>query len=458
MSDTPVRLIWYRNDLRTYDHPALLSGTPETLLPIYILPRRLAGVSSFGFPRLGGYRARFLIESLETLQANLAVLGSDLLLAFGEPEVILCELCERIGATEIWLQKEVGTEEEEEEHRLRRALQRLASPPELTVWEGQTMYQPDPDLFGGSWEGMPDLYSSVRKRLEKEGSVPAPLPAPQRLAGLPEAAAKARSAGPEGRYFDNPRALLAAAGVGERSPDRRTAYPFSGGEDAAKARVREYFWETDRLARYKNTRNGLLGEGYSSKLSAWLANGSLSARWVYEEVKRYEAERKKNVSTYWLVLELTWRDYFNLLLRKYDAELFKLQGPAGRYFEWSVEAERFLRWREGETGVPFIDANMRELAMTGYMSNRGRQNVASYLARDLGLDWRMGAEWFEFLLIDYDPASNWGNWTYNCGVGTDTRLDRYFSPQRQAEKYDRKGEYQRYWLEDSASSLRFDTP
>jgi deoxyribodipyrimidine photo-lyase len=158
---------------------------------------------------------------------------------------------------------------------------------------------------------------------------------------------------------------------------------FSGGERAALSRLRHYFWESEALSRYKQTRNGLLGPDYSSKLSPWLANGSVSPRTVYREVRRYERERAKNDSTYWFIFELTWRT--------------------------------------GDTGRGFIDANMREIAAKGFMSNRGRQNVASFLARDLEVNWVMGAEYFESMLIDYDPASNYGNWTYTVGVGTDPR-------------------------------------
>jgi deoxyribodipyrimidine photo-lyase len=137
------------------------------------------------------------------------------------------------------------------------------------------------------------------------------------------------------------------------------------------------------LKRYKHTRNGLLGADYSSKLSPWLANGSLSPRTVYREIRRYERERVKNNSTYWLVFELIWRDYFSFLARKYPRRIFSRSGPRRRRIRWSDDREAFRSWRNGETGQHFIDANMREIAATGFMSNRGRQNVASFLARNL---------------------------------------------------------------------------
>ncbi|MGB1216647.1 MAG: FAD-binding domain-containing protein, partial [Saprospiraceae bacterium] len=110
----------------------------------------------------------------------------------------------------------------------------------------------------------------------------------------------------------------------------------------------------------------------------------------------------------------------------------------------------FHLWSEGRTGIPFIDANMRELNQTGFMSNRGRQNVASFLVKDLKVNWQIGAEYFESLLLDYDPCSNWGNWNYVAGVGSDPRENRYFNILSQAKRYDPDGEYVRTWLPELA--------
>src|SRR5690606_25977707 len=113
--------------------------------------------------------------------------------------------------------------------------------------------------------------------------------------------------------------------------------------------------------------------------------------------------------------------------------------------------ELFSRWADGKTGIPFIDANMKELALTGFMSNRGRQNVASFLVNDLKLNWQLGAEWFEAHLIDYDPSSNWGNWNYIAGVGNDPRQDRVFNIINQAKRYDPEGTYVKTWLPELES-------
>ncbi|KAJ0090680.1 hypothetical protein Patl1_12726 [Pistacia atlantica] len=213
---------------------------------------------------------------------------------------------------------------------------------------------------------------------------------------------------------------------------------FMGGESAAVGR--------DLLRVYKETRNGMLGPDYSTKFSPWLASGSLSPRYIYEEVKRYERERHANDSTYWVLFELIWRDYFRFISVKYGNSIFHLGGPRKLEYKWSQDQKLFESWRDGCTGYPLIDANMKELSATGFMSNRGRQIVCSFLVRDMGIDWRMGAEWFETLLLDYDPCSNYGNWTYGAGVGNDPREDRYFSIPKQAQTYDPEGEYAAYWL------------
>jgi deoxyribodipyrimidine photo-lyase len=166
----------------------------------------------------------------------------------------------------------------------------------------------------------------------------------------------------------------------------------------------------------------MIGEDYSTKLSPALAHGCISPRQIYHEIQRYEKERTANKSTYWVVFELIWRDYFKFFALKHGDRIFHEHGISGRgNARWRVDQELLTRWKQGRTGWPLVDANMRELAATGWMSNRGRQNVASFLALDLGLDWRLGADWFESLLSDYDPCSNWGNWYVGANKKTTGR-------------------------------------
>ena len=158
-----------------------------------------------------------------------------------------------------------------------------------------------------------------------------------------------------------------------------------------------------------------------------------------------EDRRFDNKSTYWMIFELIWSDFFTFIGWKHGDRLFHQSGPMQKDIDWVGDDEVFRRWATGTTGIPFVDANMRELNRTGYMSNRGRQNVASFLADALQVDWRMGAAYFESKLLDYDVASNWGNWVYQAGVGNDSR-DGYFYVPGQAERYDPKGKYVKHWL------------
>jgi deoxyribodipyrimidine photo-lyase len=189
----------------------------------------------------------------------------------------------------------------------------------------------------------------------------------------------------------------------------------------------------------------MLGADYSTKFGPWLAAGCLSPRTIYHEVRRYEQHRTANKSTYWVIWELTCRDWFRFYAAKQGSRLFYPGGPAGLTgLRWSSDPELWARWSTGTTGMPLVDANMRELAQTGWMSNRGRQNVASYLALDLGVDWRRGADLFEHLLLDYDVASNWGNWAAAAGL-TGGRVN-HFNITKQSKDYDPDGDYIRHWL------------
>ncbi|NQZ00270.1 MAG: DASH family cryptochrome [Bdellovibrionales bacterium] len=220
------------------------------------------------------------------------------------------------------------------------------------------------------------------------------------------------------------------------------------GELAGFQRLDHYLWGSQAALTYKQTRNGMIEFDDSTKLSPFLALGSLSPRLVYHRLKKFEAEVTENESTYWIYFELLWRDFFKFYALKHGPALFSLRGPKDRELDWTQDLERnrhWHKWSKGKTGQDFVDANMRELYQTGWMSNRGRQNVASYWAKHIYCDWRLGARWFEKQLIDYDTESNWGNWAYNSGVGPDPR-DRKFDLDRQAEMYDADRSYRDLFL------------
>jgi deoxyribodipyrimidine photo-lyase len=192
----------------------------------------------------------------------------------------------------------------------------------------------------------------------------------------------------------------------------------------------------------------MTGADFSSRLSPWLSTGCLSPREIYEEIKRYESKHGANDSTYWLIFELLWRDFFHFLAQVHGPKIFQSRGihpEREKGIEPDDAEDRFHNWKNGRTDNPFVNANMNELRITGWMSNRGRQNVASYLINNLELDWRKGAQWFEEQLIDYDPCSNYGNWLYLSGYGNDPRPGRYFNVNKQAATYDPQGKYTTTW-------------
>ena len=438
-------IVWFRSDLRTDDNESLLDAARDAdgeVVPVYVFDDRTykADTHQFGFPKTGPHRARFAVETVADLRARLRDLGSDLVVRAGRSEEVLADLADEVGAGWVYCNRERTSEEVLVQDALEQRLWDRGQ--ELRYARGKMLYYTADLPFPVSHT--PDVFTQFRKEVERLVRVREPLDPPAGLSPLP--------AGVEPGDIPTVSELTGAEAP---EPDPRAVLPFRGGETAALARLRYYLWEGDLAKTYKETRNGLLGGDYSTKFSAWLAIGALSPKRVYHELRRYEAERGANPSTYWIFVELLWRDFFRLITKKHGSAIFRRGGPKDAPTpDWSTDRRTFARWAEGRTGVPFVDANMRELNATGFMSNRGRQNVASFLVRDMKLDWRMGAEYLESLLVDYDVASNWCNWNYVAGVGSDPREDRYFNVLSQAERYDPDGEYVRTWLPELAELPR----
>jgi len=430
-------LVWIRNDLRVRDHAPLRYAADhyDQVIPVYCFDPRHFGTTMFDLPKMSSIRARFLRESVQDLRDSFQDLGADLVVRRGRPEDILPELVRKTGANEVLQFQEIGGEEEDVETAVEDALRETDATPGF-FW-GKTLYHIDDVPFDGP-DDIPKVYTNFRKAVEKKSTVRPTLDAPDSLLPLPEGLNPGSVPTLDELGFDD-----------DGTVDERGVLPFRGGESRGHDRIDEYIWRGDFLKKYKATRNGLLGANYSAKFSAWLAHGCITPRQIHEAVERYEAQRVDNKSTYWMKFELIWRDFFSYVTWKAGERLFRPGGINGNDIDWRYYDESFERWAAGTTGIPFVDANMRELNRTGYMSNRGRQNVASMLSQSLKLDWRMGAAYFESRLVDYDVASNWGNWAYNSRVGNDPRA-RYFNIVKQAKRYDQDGEYVRYWLPELA--------
>lgn len=430
-------LLWYRRDLRLHDHQPLQAALAQraVIIPVYCFDPREFTTMTLGFPKTGALRGQFVREAVLDLRDQLRQQGSDLIIRLGKPEVIIPQLCRQWHIDQVYWHREVTAEEIRVEQRLLSQLKQQAIAVR-TFW-GSTLHAPEDLPF--SLDQLPELFTQFRKTVEKYAAIAAPLPTPSQLPPLPEGLERGNV--PE----------LMQLGLETPQADPRGVMTFIGGETAGLQRLKDYFWTGDRLKVYKETRNGMLGADYSSKFSPWLAQGCLSPRYIAAQVAAYEEQRLANDSTYWLIFELLWRDYFRWICAKHGNQIFQPAGLQGVDIPWKQDEILFERWRTGTTGIPFVDANMRELLYTGFMSNRGRQNVASFLTKNLGIDWRWGAMWFESQLIDYDVCSNWGNWNYTAGVGNDARGFRYFNIPKQAKDYDPQGDYVRHWLPELAA-------
>ncbi|KAH9824433.1 DNA photolyase, FAD-binding/Cryptochrome [Melampsora americana] len=525
-----VTIALFRNDLRVHDNPIIFHAHASTqkevdnariqrpsdyFLPIYVFDERMVELSGMpgyqregseartgvcGFWRTGCHRLKFLCESVSELQKQLKQRGSDLVIRFGSVEKVTLSIIQALQDTDvkvdqIFINKEYASEEVETEVKIDEALKSLKVSVPLVFFHTRSLVHPEDLPFSPS--KTPDVYTPFRKHIESlpEHKLCRPLLLPpDRLIGMPPLKEIAPQCGDSGSAYDNMKMdnilenlmkpvlgspdfiCPAFPKATSYAVDGRSAFPYKGGESEGLRRINDYFWtgQPAPVRSYKGTRNGLLGQSYSTKFSPFLAHGCLSPRKIIVELREHEKKFGANKDTYWVLFELLWRDYFVFITQKYGTALFKLGGFEGvlnpkaafqKMHQWKPFQDLKMnhnqkrsqainqaasRWLKAETGIPFLDANMVELRLTGFMSNRGRQNVASFLTKDLYVDWRIGAEFFESQLLDYDPSSNYGNWQYVAGVGNDPRASRQFNPIKQAKDYDAKGEYVRYWLPELA--------
>ncbi len=430
MQKSKTAIVWFTNNLRIHDNKLLSEACAnyDKVIGVYCYNPRHYKKDQFGFKKTEKYRAKFTIESVDDLYKNLNVLNISLFLCYEHPHIFLPKLCLTHKADALFFQREFTSEETIEIQHLKSSI-----PEQIEVFEyyDQLLFEPENIPF--KIHQTPQIFTDFRKKVEKYGKINEVLiPIKKDESNLIQQATK---------FY-----TLKDLGFEDFETLAYSAFPFKGGETAANLRLQEYFFVTEKLSYYKKTRNGLLGRDYSSKFSSWLANGCISAKTIYWQIKKYEKTITKNQSTYWLIFELIWRDFFKYLSLKHGNSLFNQNGIKNSDYDWNNNQELIDKWINGETDEPFVNANMIELKQTGWMSNRGRQNVASYFAKELLLDWRIGAAYFESMLIDYDVHSNYGNWQYVAGVGNDPR-DRKFNVKLQAERYDSNRKFQQTWLQ-----------
>lgn len=400
-------LILFNRDLRVHDHPALAAAArAERTVPLFVLDERLLG-SRFAAPN----RVAFMREALADLDDSLRKAGGRLLLRRGDPVREALALARESGATELHASADYSAYAREREERLARACaeERI----ELHLHPGVTIVPPGAVAPAGgdhfkvftpyhrAWSELPPL---------RRFGPPRKLAVPARLGG---------------------ERLPALARLTAGSPSPRRA---KGGESEGRRLARAFL--RDRLGHYEEHHDDLAGDE-TSRLSAHLRFGCVSPLALMREA----GERAGGGA---FVRQLCWRDFHHQVLAATPSLPRRDYRP--RRDRWSRSQRALEAWRQGRTGYPLVDAAMRQLREEGFMHNRARMTVASFLTKDLYVDWRAGAWHFWDLLSDGEIANNAGNWQWVAGTGNDTRPNRVLNPVRQAERFDPGGHYVRRYL------------
>ncbi|MBE0482365.1 MAG: DASH family cryptochrome [Bacterioplanes sp.] len=425
-----MNVLWLRNDLRLHDHPGFQRAQADAcpLSVVYILPQHWLEKDEHGLNRLSLPKARFLRACLIDLHRALYLQNIQLHILYGDP-VELLQRWHRQHAFTLLTHSAQAPEERQWLAQLQQAHI------ECVTYDTQTLLN-HTDI-APILEPFPATFNRFRRAFERDviqhiQKPTAPVVLTQHSQDVPF--------------------ITSAPWPNDFHPYRGGAgIQATGGEQNGLSWLNRYLWQDRGIAHYKTTRNQLLGTHYASQLSPYLAWGCLSVRQVWYEIVRYEQQFGMDEHSEWLRMELLWREFFHWSMRHHADRLFQYQGlldhtpPVRQHNSGYWQA-----WCTAETGMPMIDAGLLELQHTGFLSNRLRQILASYFVHELGLDWRLGARYFEQQLIDFDVASNWGNWAYLAGVGHDPRSQngegRYFNINKQLQQYDPDVRHIHTWL------------
>jgi deoxyribodipyrimidine photo-lyase len=403
-------LLWYRRDLRVVDHVALRAAMDDGgVVPVFCLDDRLLGGR-----HASGPRTQFLLECLCDLDDALRDRGSGLVVRRGPPERELPALAAEVGASAVHATADVGPYARRRDERTARALSSV----ELHLHAGLNVVDEVAEVRTKA--GGPYTVFTPFHRAWLAAGRRAVLPAPDTLPALPARVRKGR--------IPSLRSLGLAQEVAE---------PLPGGERAGRMRMERFL--AAGVVGYGDDR---LADGSTSRLSSYLHLGCLSPRELEERLPRGagpDAFRR----------QLCWRDFFHHVLHHFPRNArSEFQERYRGAIRWSYAKGRFAAWCDGRTGFPLVDAGMRQLRREGWMHNRARLVVGSFLTKDLGIDWRWGERHFMRLLIDGDEANNNGNWQWIASVGVDPQpaFRRIYNPARHMERYDPDGDYVRRYV------------
>lgn len=415
-------LVWFRNDLRLHDNEVLVEAIAKSdeILPVYFFDPRYFERTKYQTVKTGATRTQFLIDSVSALRQSLQALGGNLMVLNGKPEDLLPILVSTYDITEVYHHREVASEETAVSTQVEDLLWKQKV--NLKHFIGHTLYNKEDLPF--PIKDIPDVFAQFKKKTERDAMVKPCFLTPTQINFVNVA-----------DWGKLP--LLNALFVNEELPNDVPKLFFKGGEQQALQFLDQFLQLSENVLASNNKKNDVV-----SKLSPWLSLGCLSPREVYWKMKTAEAKYGPISLCKQVLQGLLWRDYYRFMFKKHGNTFFKASGfDEQKETPVLIDKELLQNWKNGNTGQPLVDMLMHELNETGYINHNSRQLLATYYVYELKLNWIYGAAYFEEKLVDYAPASNWGNWANVAGVGNDERLTNNYSFDKQLKIFDPKGIY-----------------
>ncbi|MDQ0420996.1 deoxyribodipyrimidine photo-lyase [Peteryoungia aggregata LMG 23059] len=425
MPDTRSKtlILWFRKDLRLSDHAALATAAAEgfRILPLYIREPEAVGTGP-----LGAAQEWWLHHSLDAFGASLQGLGSRLILRSGPAETVFAALLAETGASAVFWNRRYDPCGIAIDKALKAKL--IVDGIEVRTFAGQILHEPTKLKTGAG--GNFRVYTPFWKALDNSGEPPEPIPAPPAL--------------PAPDHWPDSETLT-DWGLLPTRPNWARGFEAEWQPGEAGAHKRLAAFVKSGLKGYR-TRRDFPGEAHISKLSPHLALGEISPATLWHATRGLSDDYASEDYIHFRK-EVVWRDFSYHLLFHFPDLATKNWNAKFDAFPWRDAPDLLQKWQRGQTGYPIVDAGMRQLWQTGWMHNRVRMIVASFLIKDLLVDWREGERWFRDTLVDADPASNAASWQWVAGSGADAApFFRIFNPVSQGEKFDPEGAYIRRFV------------